>query len=486
MGDRQSGCRELRGNVKSKVQRVLAGLLYALPVIFFFVCYFFMTVWAEDIVQGANTTPNVWNDMIEVFRINSRLADMYAWAVINFFDYQYSFGADTIFRLVDVMMAVGMLYLITLAILGRRPKLNLKDAAIFGLTFLTIFLTPHGYTLYRGFSAIHNYLIISLSTLAFALPFIYRVAGREVPKIYKIWPVALIVGLVFGMSSNITPIAFGISLILIAGWQTWRKHREAIKEQKQMKRTWVSSIEKWQIAMVGGMIITLGIAYIFGPGVSSYANDPVYTEGCDYVAFGQIATDFWESLGRMLKHFAINMARTFGPIGVIVILMGGVAYFLAKMRHKTLKLWPQETGVQNLIIVLLVFAVIYLGISSQIIMPGRLYLPAYLGLVIIAGILFREWWLKMDLISNSLVGVVMAIAMLGMIGVRMYFALDYRAQIGPVLEKIRTSETEIVCVNPEEIRMKRLLFVNLGQDETLSEWIMPATVYGKTVVVCER
>lgn len=34
------------------MKKFLTYLLYSLPVIFFVVCYFCMTVWGEDIIQG--------------------------------------------------------------------------------------------------------------------------------------------------------------------------------------------------------------------------------------------------------------------------------------------------------------------------------------------------------------------------------------------------------------------------------------------------
>ena len=102
------------------MRKILTGALFILPVVFFGVCYFLMTVWGEDIIQGAGTTPDVWNDIKGAFMHNSRLSDMYAWTVINFFDFQYSFGVDTIFRLIDVVMAAGIFYLMTSMMLGRR------------------------------------------------------------------------------------------------------------------------------------------------------------------------------------------------------------------------------------------------------------------------------------------------------------------------------------------------------------------------------
>ena len=58
------------------MKRILTYLLYGLPVIFFAVCYFLMTVWGEDIIQGAGTAPDVWNDLVGAFHHNSRLSEI--------------------------------------------------------------------------------------------------------------------------------------------------------------------------------------------------------------------------------------------------------------------------------------------------------------------------------------------------------------------------------------------------------------------------
>ena len=292
------------------MKKFLTCLLYGLPVIFFGVCYFLMTVWGEDIIQGAGTAPDVWNDIVGAFRHNSRLSDMYAWTVINFFDFQYSFGVDTIFRLIDVAIATWIIYLLASLILGRWPRLQLKDSLVFALSFLVILVTPHGYTLYRGFSVIHNYLIIGLATVAFGLPFVRSLAGQKVSKMYQKWWFALIIGLIFGMSSNITPIAFLICFVLVKLWQMWRT--------KSGGKAW--RLPAWQWWMLAGMIITVAVAYIFGAGVSTYANNPVYTETYDYLAFSEIFANFGGSLVRVVKHILwgshVGDHALFGRIGL--------------------------------------------------------------------------------------------------------------------------------------------------------------------------
>ncbi len=481
--------RESHGS-KYILKKILTYILYSLPTAFFVLCYFLMTVWGEDIIQGANTTPEVWKDIVGAFRHNSRLSDMYAWVVINYFDFQYSFGVDTIFRLIDVAMASGMIYLLATMILERRPRLRLGDAMIYGLGFLVIFLTPEGYTLYRGFSVIHNYLIISLTTLVFALPFLRIVAGKEIPRIYRKWWFALGVGLAFGMASNITPVAF---LICFVG----AKVIESLRE-KDWKKVW--QLPKWQIVMLSGMIITLAVAYIFGAGVSTYANNPVYVETYDYLAFGEVFANPGGAMVRIVKHLAVNFGCVWLPIGGAGVILAGMMLVAGKLTGRKVKLWPQTRMQRQALGAAVGFATVYLLCSTQIKLPIRLGLPAYLGMAVGLGILVWSWWQQLAVAKTKMGGLqqrrmersavslaaAMSIVMLAMIGVRGYFALEYRPRIGQALSEVERAEGEVACVNPAQLRPKKLPLVSLSQDETFAEWALPyMTVYGKRVEVCE-
>lgn len=458
------------------MKKFLTYLLYSLPVVFFGVCYFLMTVWGEDIIQGAGTAPDVWNDIVGAFRHNSRLSDMYAWTVINFFDFQYSFGADTIFRLIDVVMATGIIYLLTSLVLGRWPRLKLKDSLVFALCFLVIFVTPHGYTLYRGFSVIHNYLIIGLATVAFGLPFVRSLAGQKVPKMYQKWWFALIIGLIFGMSSNITPIAFLICFVLVKVWQMWRT--------KSGGEAW--KLPAWQIWMLAGMVITVAVAYIFGAGVSTYANNPVYTETYDYVALSGVLANLGGSLVRIVKHMVVNFGYSFGLILGMAVILGGLAWVTSKVQGRKFRILPTSSSECGVVAGCVVFATIYLLCGSQIMLPVRLALPAYLALVVALGVLVYDWWIKSELTEAIAIGVLMAILMVAMVIIKADFALEYRAQMAQVLTAIEAAPDEVVCISPEIARPKKLPFINLGQDETFAEWALPyMTVYGKEVRVCE-
>lgn len=461
------------------MKKFLTYILYALPVVFFVVCYFLMTVWGEDIIQGAGTTPDIWRDLTGAFQHNSRLSDMYAWTVINFFDFQYSFGVDTIFRLIDVIMATGIIYLMTSLVLGRWPRLKLKDALVFALSFLVIFVTPHGYTLYRGFSVIHNYLIIGLATVVFALPFVRSFAGQAVPKVYQKWWFALLIGLFFGMSSNITPVAFLLCFILVKLGQAWHA-----RKTKTQEKIW--KLPTWQIWILAGMLITVAVAYIFGAGVSTYANNPVYTETYDYVALSEIFANFGSSLMRIMKHIAVNFGYSFGLIGALAVILGALAWMIGKIRGQKFQILPADSAGRKALAGCLIFAAIYLLSGSQIMLPVRLALPAYLALTVALGVLVYNWWIKPELVESVALGILMGIVILAIVIIKADFALEYRVAAGQTLTVIEKAEDETVCISPEIAKPKKLPFINLGQDETFAEWALPyLTIYGKKVEYCK-
>lgn len=464
-----------------KSKKIATWLLYLLPVVFFAICYFLLTATEEDIAQGAGTTPEVWKDLVAGFRYNARLADMYAWAVINFFDYQYSFGVDTIFRLIDLLAVTGLLVLLTSVILGRRPRLKLKDASVFMGCFLMLVLTPYGYTLYRGFSMIHNYLIIALAMVGFCLPFMRKASGGVIPKFYRKWWVAIPMGLVFGMSANFPPLAFLATYIVVKVGQFWKIKRRGGKYVEMRP-------EAWEWMMIGGMLVSMTIGYVFGPGLSNYASDPMYVTVYDYVKFGDIFQNFGGSVVRILKHMVMNFARTLAP--VVAVLVGGfvVALLRAKQMGKKLIILPEDKGQRNLLLILAVSAGFAVLAGSQIIMPVRLCLPAYLALMIATMILLRAWFYGLGSRGLGVVTVLMILVAVATIVIRTVFAWDFHERVGEALAMIRDAEGDTVCVNQEELQQRpKMPFGMFQQEETFvlrqeNNYI----IYGKSVGYCSR
>lgn len=444
-------------------RKVLAGLLYGVAALFFVISYFGMTTSGEDIYQGANTEPAILEDMGAAFLHNARLPDMYAWSVINFFDYQFSFGADTIFRLIDVVLGVGVLYLVTYFVLGRKLKLELSDATIFATGFLMLFLTPHGRPLYAGFSTIHNYLPIAMITLGFTTPYLRRLMGREVRERWWLAILMLVFGVGFGMSSNLTPVAFLVTWVIVLIVRLARKEKMRV----------------WEILGVVGILIGMGISYIGGPGVSSYINSE-YATTYDYVGLGEIFAAPASSIVRVAKHTIYNAGRVVLPAVILLGVVAGIRLLVSRERRKLAWL-PKEKETRRLLAVLGIFIVFHVLAAVQIKAPLRILLPAYLATMIFTLIVVAEWvqgW-KIGVVS----GVVGALVLV-VIGMRTALAIEYHEQTRAVLEKVRSSDEVVVCVSREEVRSRVLPVIYLGQDDMLADWAMPEKIYGKDVVWC--
>lgn len=455
------------------VRKIIAGLIFGLTAMFFVVSYFGMTTSGEDLFQGAGTTPEVWKDMTAAFQYDGRIPDMYAWTVINFFDYQYSFGIDTIFRLLDVAMGMGLLYLMVYIALGRRLKFELKDATLWAIGFILLFLTQHGQALYHGFSLIHNYLLIVLITLGFGMWYLKRARGEELQDSVGRGMGMLILGVLFGLSSNLTPAAF---LVTFVGVMVVKMVRE--------RKIWVvlRKVRAWEILGVVGVLLGMAVAYIGGPGVSSYLNDDSYVIGCDYVSFGDIWMDPVTSFLRLAKHAVRNGALVVLPIVIILAVFAGVR--LIRMFHKKkqkLVWWPENKGKRTVLVVLASFMVVHILAATQLVAPLRLLLPAYVSGIIIVMILVKEWTQGWKMWG---VGIGALIVVLGVVVVRAVLVMEYHAQAGRVLKKIQESGEEVVCVMPAEVQSRKLPIISLGQDNMLVDWALPTTIYGKKVVWC--
>ena len=466
------------------LKKILCVLLYALPVVFFAVCYFLIVTSGEDIFQGANTSPDIFGDMAAAFNHSARLADMYAWAVINFFDYVYKFGVDTIFRIIDVLAALFLLWLSTYIALGRRPRLVLKDAIIYGAVFLALMLTSSGVTLYGGFSKIHNYLFIGVVCTAFGLVYFKDLLcgmklGAKITRAKKIWlaVLMLIFGYVFGLTSSVTAVAFLISLPLFALYLR-------ISHQKICMRDFVLS---WRGASVVGVLFSLFCIYVIGPGLAEYGTSEIYKTACDYLAFDEIFADFFGSVWRIVQHNAFNFGRFLAPFAVV--LAGMVVVYLVTGRRAKNKRWLKgfSRDQRNFLVAALLFVFMHIFALSQIYYFTRMVLPAYLVAVAV-GLYVARFWFDATFRGKSGVtalATVMVGAMVTLVVVRGCFAAEYLGKAGRVLEEIRAFDGEVYCVKLADVKSRNLPYIYLGQEDFLVDWAMPQTVYGKTVAECD-
>lgn len=445
-------------------------ILYSTPVIFFLISYFLIITSGEDIYQGASTPVNIVGDMIAAFRHSVRLADMFAWSIINFFDYVFFFGIDTIFRLIDVACALSIFYMATYITLGRRPRLRLPDASIFCAIFLGVFLTSNGLTLYAGFSKIHNYLFICFFTLLFGIFYIRDLWGRPAPTAKLFTPAMLVLGFLFGFASNVTAIVFLLALICFGIYRFISAPKTRIKDLKTF-------LFSWRFAGVLGIIISIVVMYGIGSGLGDYNTDPAYVAALDFLPFEEIFTSPLSSLIRILKHNIYNFAHFFFPFVLVL-----VPCFLYGLKYR-----PNFSNLKkekDFLIASTFFIILHIIAMSQIYYPTRLVLPAYLFALSVFFYILRKIF-KIKLSMLKALSVVLAIIAISLTVVRFYFAFSYVKKVTPVLNNIKTSPESEICVSKEAVFSKSLPYIHLGQEEFLVDWALPQTIYNKTVFICD-
>lgn len=463
-------------NVSPKISRptvstVLSVLLYLIPVLFFTCAYFLITTSAEDILQGANTSSNFLSDALEAFNAHGRWPDMYTMGVINFFDYQYNFGIDTIFRIIDVILAIMMLYLATALVLTRRPRLKISDSILFCIIFLCIIISPFGRTFYRGFSMIHNYLPITILPLLFC-PHFFASLYKKIPRSPWFSVVMLLCGLLFGWSSNITPIAFLVSYLMILLINA-RSYSMCID-----RRFLVNLVKKWQFWGCVGVLIGTIIVNVTVPSIDNYASNPSYSSSYDYVSFANVLENPIGSLIKIAKHNVIN----FGIILVPLLLLAVLMFFVAKIMGVKIKLKNSD---RRLFLLFTTFCVIHTLLFSQIVYPIRLNSPAYILGIVLVLLLFKDVFLKEYNSSKYFIisGIVLFTSFLVLIYFT-YIEISYHAKASRALQFIKNTPEQSVCIDPDSVSNRQLPFIYLGQDDMLEEWSLPLTIHSKTVTFC--
>ena len=470
-----------KANISSKLEKIVALLLYSVPILFFVICYFVIITSGEDIWQGAKSQVDIIGDAIAAFNHSVRLADMFAWSVINFFDYNFSFGPDIVFRLLDVIVAFSIFYMSTYIALKRLPKLKIFDAAVFALIFLAVFLTSNGLTLYAGFSKIHNYLFISFFSLAFLIVYIKDLWGHKISKSFWFRIFMLVLGFVFGFASNVTAIVFLLALLcyLVYRYLCMRK-----SQLPQFKEDIKSFFLSWRFAGVIGILVSLWLMFFVGNGLGDYDTNPAYLTVCDYVPLAEIFKNPGNSFVRIVWHNIYNFGRFLLPF--IVAFIPIVIYSLACHVKPNFSFIKKN---KKYLVAIAMFVFMHVFAMSQIIYPTRLMLPAYLVAVpvficTIWNVFFAQRKSKNTARKSLIMASVLLILMTVVTVIRGYFAFTYVSRITPILEDIKTTKNDEYCVDIETATAESLPYIHLGQEDFLVDWAMPQTIYGKKVSYC--
>ena len=445
-------------------RKILICFLYALPVIFSLLTVFLITTSGEDNFQGAGNLNNgaeidILQDAKNAFSYNSRITDVYAWTIIDFYDYQFRFGPDTFFRLLDVITITAVFYLSTYLILNRKPKLQLKDALVFCGLFTAFIITPFGRAFYHEFSMIHNYVPLALITLLFSFPYLHLVTRPRSPKHpFFFTMLMLVTGLIFGMSATITPLAFLATTIIYTIVR--RKH--------------LTKPPLWFYAGLIGTITGFLICWLAGSGINHYT-DPTTAATFDYLPFKDIFANF----GKLAWHEVHNFGLTFLPLIIFALLtLPFLKNFksLFSKRHLT-HLSPTTV---SFIIIFTTFIIIHILGASLVKAPTRILIPAYLaGLIILFRLLTPH--LKFNLIFTTIITVTTVLTVI----THGILLAKYHHDMSQILDDIKRSEQTTICISPSETMPPRIRILDLSQANIIVNWGEPELVYQKGIISCQ-
>ena len=462
---------------KQRISEKICGvILYLLPILFLAACYFLMTVTGEDIWQGAGLKSQYLSRAADAFRYSSRLSDMYAWGVIGAFDYTYSFGPDTVFRALDVLMAFGIVYIISFIGIGRRLKLCIGDALVFNTIFCAIFLNENCEALYVAFSNIHNYLIIGLFSMLFFVPFARKAQGVSMSDGWRIKLCMMLLGFLFGLSSNVTPIvfliSFGICLII------WFANMIYSKRKIDLIKLFTS----WEFFAVLGVVFACVLMYVAGSGYSVYISDE-YMNATDYVSFGDIFSNPTKYIPKTLNHIYENIREMFPCIILMVIALLSEMVIHQKNKQNN----DSCSGVYlaaggTVFVVMHVFAMSQVNILSLI----RLAMPAYFVSVSIVCFsvlrLIKQLELKKIFVYiYSIVLISVSGAMIVDVSIQRY---EYSRRIEQVIDAFEKTENDFYYIPYSMIHIEESPIFGFEQYRFLHEWTAgQVQVCGKTAYI---
>ncbi len=437
-----------------------------MPIIFALTSVFLNTTSGEDIFQGAGSLRNgaeinALGDAINAFNYNSRITDMYAWTVIDYYDYQYMFGIDTILRLFDAVLIILVFYFATYVALAHKPKLIVKDALVFCAIFATFIVAPFGRAFYHEFSMIHNYVPLALITLLFTIPFIKLITTTKAPLSHR--PILatismLVLGVIFGMSATITPLAFLATIALFC----------------LIRRKHLVKPPLWFYSGIVGTIAGFLICWLVGSGVDHYTN-PATAAEFNYLPL----SDIFAHPDILIKHEIYNFALVFIPLSIVFVfclIFTKKPKGLFSKKHFT-HLSPTTI---NILLIFILFIVIHILGASLVKSPPRLLIPAYLaGLILIFRLFIPHirWGAPLTLLAIC--------GTTSIIIIHIAFLLKYRAEMSITLNQIKNSDETTICIPPRLTEPTRIKVFDLAQANMIVDWGVPEPIYGKGIINCE-
>lgn len=424
MGTKSVGVKKLseRGRKterERKATKIICLACYIIVPIFFCILYLLMTLSYEDILHtNWNAGGSVGDLLVTVYNYLPRLGEFYQHLAMWFMDVQTTLSFGIILRLVDAVICVALIYLLTVFVLKRRPRLAYKDALIYtGFFVLLMFFETSEAFMYR-FSYVHNYILALLVTIGFLLPYRLKLSTTK--------PLALIgmilLGFLFGISNEVTPIAIVIILVAIG-----------IVHKVTTGITLKQFAQKYCLQLAGLVGIFLGFLFFYlGAGIEGRTNGG-YGAVYEYIHLAEIFSHPRYVIATLIDHFWYNL-RYLAFALVLLLLMT----FSAFVRHKQSK--PNQLP---LYLYILAFCILFLGASSLIKLHDDIYtrflLPVYVAIFVgVLTYLYEQLsQTEVDLRRFTKASCVVCLSISALMTIDMTYAmLRYHIQISPICDKV--------------------------------------------------
>lgn len=334
-------------------QKIRIIACYAIVPVFFTFIYFMMYMTFEDIFQKNknlnNDLPTILNS---IYNYIPRLGEFYQRIAVHYMTIRPSFGPDMLLRLFDVAFSSFLVYTLTYFIIGEKPRLKTRDSLIFLSLFITLLVTKTSENFTFRFSYINNYITALLVSIVFLMP--YRIKIKEAKTLHYI--AFLIIGFLFGISTEVMPIAF---IIILAGYLLYQKFFKKAKILNIFKKHKLEIVEF--IGLIAGLLF-----FYSGAGVSFRTNGG-YAEAYDYIKISSLFHEPTMFVYKFIMHFWYNIRY----LGAMVPLCGIIVFDLARRK----KINKSEKISNNLswIIICIIFNVLFMLACSLIAVHDDLY-----------------------------------------------------------------------------------------------------------------
>ena len=427
---------------KNKKQRLISIACFLIVPLFFTILYSMMFMSYEDIFQKNMSANSSLTETWEyVYNYIPRIGEFYQRTAVRYMTITPSFGLDIFFRLMDVFFSTTLIYACTYFVLGRRPTIKTKDTIIYLLFFVTLLLSKTGENFTYRFSYVNNYILATLISIAFLLPFRLNIKNA---KIYHCVAFAII-GFLFGISTEVMPIAFLIIATIYA-----------IIKIKKTKTSIIDFIKQYRLQFIEVAGLLAGLAFFYlGAGLGTRTNGG-YAEAYNYIGLGMLFHNPALFIYRYISHFWYNIRY----IALSIPLICFIIFDLIKrqkankssLTHKTL-FW---------VITIAIFNFLFICASSLIAVHDdiypRLLMPVLLGDIAIV-LLYANLIISKKEIATKLLrisSVVLLILCLGMTADMVLGFAYYHHSIGNDISKIQINggETPDIELITTDVTMK--------------------------------